>query len=86
VLPGGEAFKGPAELKVILAKKKDLFAKCLTEKLLTYALGRGVERSDRCFVEAIAGNLAKGEHKFSRLVLEIVKSDPFQKRAKGGKQ
>ncbi len=86
VLPGGAKFNGPVELKAVLARKKDLFAKCLTEKLLTYALGRGVERSDHCFVEEIAGNLAKGDHKFSRLVLEIVKSDPFQKRARGGKK
>jgi hypothetical protein len=88
VLPGGETFKGPKELKAILAKRQGLFAKCLTEKLLTYALGRGLERSDRCFVDEIAGKLAKGDHKFSRLVIEIVRSDPFQKRArpKGGKK
>jgi hypothetical protein len=80
VLPGGESFKGPAGLRAVLRGKKDLFARCLAEKLLTYALGRGVERADRCFVEEIARNLAKEEYRFSALVHEIVKSDPFQKR------
>jgi hypothetical protein len=86
VLPDGASFKGPAELRRVLLKKKDQFARCLTEKMFTYALGRGVERSDRCFVEGIATALAKAEYKFSNLVIEIVKSDPFEKRGgKGGR-
>jgi hypothetical protein len=87
VLPGGQAFKGPAELRAILKGKQDLFARCLAEKLLTYALGRGVERGDRCFVDEIARNLGKGHYRFSTLVTQIVRSDPFQKRqGKGGKK
>ena len=50
-LPDGKSFKGPAELKAILKGKKDLFARCLTEKMLTYALGRGLEYYDRPAVD-----------------------------------
>jgi Protein of unknown function (DUF1592)/Protein of unknown function (DUF1588)/Protein of unknown function (DUF1587)/Protein of unknown function (DUF1585)/Protein of unknown function (DUF1595)/Planctomycete cytochrome C len=80
VLPGGQAFKGPAELRSILKGRQDAFARCLTEKLLTFALGRGMERSDRCYTEEIAQNVARTGYKFSSLVLEIVKSEPFQLR------
>jgi hypothetical protein len=80
VLPNGQSFKGPAELKAILKGRSDAFARCLAEKMLTYALGRGVERSDRCAVDEIARNLAREQFRFSALVLQIVKSDPFQKR------
>jgi hypothetical protein len=84
VLPDGSSFKGPAQLRKVLLKKKDLFARCLTEKLLTYALGRGTERADRCFIEEIAKNAAKDDYRFTKLITEIVKSDPFQKkRARG---
>jgi hypothetical protein len=88
VLPNGQSFKGPAELKAILKGRSDAFARCLAEKMLTYALGRGVERSDRCAVDEIARNLAREQYKFSALVLQIVKSDPFQKRRgqQGGKK
>jgi hypothetical protein len=80
VLPDGSKFAGPAELRKVLLGKKELFVKCLTDKLLTYALGRGTERSDRCYIEEIAKNVTKHDHRFTSLVLEIVKSDPFQKR------
>src|SRR5207248_6116712 len=46
VLPDGSTFKGPAELRKVLLKKKDQFVRCLADKMLTYALGRGTERSD----------------------------------------
>ncbi len=79
-LPGGQKFQGPVELRLILKGKSDLFSRCLTEKLLTYALGRGMERSDRCYLEDIAKKVAKDGYKFSSLVLEVVKSEPFQMR------
>ena len=79
-LPTGQKFKGPAELRAILKERQDDFAKCLTDKMLTYALGRGTERYDRCTVEDVARTLKKNDYRFSILVLEIVKSDPFQKR------
>jgi hypothetical protein len=80
VLPGGRKFDGPKELRAILLKDKNVFARCLSEKLLTYALGRGLVRADRCTVDDIVRDLEKGDYRFSRLVLAIVTSDAFQKR------
>jgi hypothetical protein len=79
-LPDGKSFKGPAELKQILRGKKELFSRCLTEKMLTYALGRGVEYYDRPTVIQINAALARDDYRFSTLVTEIVKSDPFRLR------
>lgn len=80
VLPDGSKFDGPVELRKVLLGKKDLFTKTLTDRMLTYALGRGTERADRCFVEEIAKETAKQEYRFRNLVINIVKSDPFQKK------
>jgi len=77
-LPDGRSFKGPQELKAILRADRDAFAAGLTEKLLTYALGRGLERYDRPTVKKITNQLAAENYRFSSLVLEIVKSLPFQ--------
>jgi hypothetical protein len=79
-LPDGKSFKGPAELKQIVKGKKELFSRCLTEKMLTYALGRGLEYYDRPTVDRINAALAKNDYRFSALVTEIVKSDPFRLR------
>jgi hypothetical protein len=82
VLPDGQSFNGPAELKAILRESgRDDFVRCLTEKMLIYALGRGLEYYDRCAVERITGELEKNDYRFSTLVLEIIRSDPFQKRS-----
>lgn len=78
--PDGTPFAGPQELKSIVREKKTLFARCLAEKMLTYALGRGVEYYDRPTVERIVKQLADQDYKFSTLVAEIVKSDPFLQR------
>jgi mono/diheme cytochrome c family protein len=80
VLPDGKAFQGPADLKTILMEKKSQFTRCLTEKLMIYALGRGLEYYDRRPVMQIQEALAKKDFKFSVLVSEIVKSDPFRLR------
>lgn len=79
-LPGGESFAGPAELKTILLSKRELFARCLTEKMLTYALGRGLEYYDRPAVNRIVKSIEKDEYRFSALVEEIVTSEPFVHR------
>ncbi len=79
-LPDGRSFKGPKELKAILKSKEEEFRRCFAEKMLTYALGRGLEYFDKAAVEQITRNLAKNQNRFSALVIEIVKSDPFQKR------
>ncbi len=79
-LPGGLAFAGPQELKQILKARQDDFIRCLAEKMLTYALGRGVEYSDRCTVEDLVRAVQDNDYKFSSLILAIVHSDAFQKR------
>ena len=80
-LVSGESFRGSADLTAVLMKKKrEEFTRCLSEKLLTYALGRGLEFYDKCALDEITKRLAKGNYKFSRLVLEIAKSVPFQQR------
>jgi mono/diheme cytochrome c family protein len=79
-LPNGKAFDGAAELIGILKGERNLFTEALTEKLLTYALGRGVERHDRAALKKIAANVAAKQYRFSSLVLEIVMSLPFQRR------
>ena len=78
--PAARSFAGPKELKAILKEREADFTRCLTEKLLTYALGRGLEYYDRCAVDKIVAALAQNDYRFSTLVLEIVQSDPFQKR------
>ena len=84
--PTARSFKGPAELRSDPQERQEAFARCLTEKMLTYALGRGVEHYDRCAVDDIVDERWPRTTTVLRLVLEIVKSDPFQKRTrqKGG--
>ncbi len=80
VLPGGKPFKTNSRMKSILRADAASFARCLTEKLLTYALGRGLEPYDRPVVEAIVRKLASDNYCFQTLFLEIVNSLPFQHR------
>ena len=79
-LPGGKSFSGPSEIRAILTAKKRDFARCLTEKMLTYALGRGLEGYDKPTVEAIVRRLEADEFRCSRLVVEIANSMPFRMR------
>ena len=80
-LPGGGHFKGPAELAAYLrANMQGEFVHCLAEKMLTYALGRGLEFYDQCAVDKIEEELSKNEFRFSSLILGVVRSDPFQKQ------
>lgn len=83
-LTTGESFRGPAELKKVLLGKKDQFVRCLAEKLLTYALGRGVESYDKPAVDKIVRKAIEVQYKFSALVVEVVKSDAFLKRRGDG--
>lgn len=80
VLPAGEKFSGPAELRKVLLGKSDQFRHCFVEKLLTFSLGRGLEYYDKCALDEIAAEAKTKNDTFSSLVLAIVKSDPFQKR------
>lgn len=80
VMVTGESFNGPAELKKVLLGRKDEFVRNLTEKMLAYALGRGLEYYDQPTVKEIGDALARGDFKSTALVLEIVKSYPFRYR------
>ena len=84
VLPNGQTFNGPKELKAILVGKKRQFAICLTEKMMTYALGRGLNSKDRCVVEAVADDVLKDDGRMSTLISGVVLSDPFRKRGGEG--
>jgi hypothetical protein len=86
VLPNGQSFQGPAELKVILKEKKDLFSRSLVEKMLTYAIGRGLEYYDRCAVDKVREALVQNDYRFSTLLVEVVKSEPFQMRTATGEK
>ncbi|HKX26196.1 MAG TPA: DUF1592 domain-containing protein, partial [Blastocatellia bacterium] len=79
-LPDGRALKGPEDLKAYLKSERKVFAEALTEKLLIYALGRGIEQSDRPAVKKIAARAAADQYRFSSLVLGIAESLPFQYR------
>ncbi len=86
VLPDGTKFQGAPELTAILIKKKKDFVRSMSEKLLTYALGRGVEAFDKCSVDQIASVCETSGNRFSALVNAVVTSDPFRKkRVVGGK-
>jgi hypothetical protein len=79
-LQGGGEFQNPAELRASLSSRRDAFTHCLAEKMLTYALGRGLERSDRRDVVGITAKLAQNGYRFSALVLAVVESEAFQAR------
>ena len=77
-LDSGESFKNAAELRVIFAtKKSDLFIRCVTEKMLTFALGRGLEYYDKRPVDKIVDRLEGNDGKSFHLVMGIVESLPF---------
>jgi hypothetical protein len=80
-LPSGRTFRGHQELKQILMDDQDAFVQGLAEKLLIFALGRGLERYDRPALTEITAGLPAVDHRFSELVLGIVNSLPFQMRS-----
>jgi hypothetical protein len=80
-LPSGRSFQGHQELKQILMEQREVFVRGLAEKLLIYALGRGLERYDRPALAKIAARLPRAGYRFSELVLGIVDSMPFQMRS-----
>jgi len=77
-LPDGTKFNGPAELRQVLVTHSDEFLTTMTEKLLTYALGRGLEASDASAVRRIKRDAARENHRFASLIEGIVTSTPFQ--------
>jgi hypothetical protein len=81
-LPDGRSFTGPSGMRAVLKQDRDAFALAVTEKMLTYALGRGLERYDKRAIKDIARGLAARDYRFSALVDQIVTSAPFQMRRK----
>lgn len=79
-LPDGQLFSGVDGLEEGLLKRPDLFARTVTEKLLTYALGRGLEAHDAPAVRRILHDSAAAEYRFSDIILGIAESLPFTHR------
>ena len=79
-LPDGTILRGAADLKQVIKDRKQQFLRCLTEKMLTYALGRGLEYYDRSAVDKIVAQLEAEGYRSSVMITEIVKSDPFRLR------
>jgi hypothetical protein len=80
LLPDGTRFEGPAELRKILLSRPEQFVRTVTDKLLTYALGRGIEYYDAPAVRAIMKDAAREDYRWSALILGIARSTPFQMR------
>jgi hypothetical protein len=80
VLPDGTTFDGPAGLRNILLSHPDRFVRTVTEKMLTYALGRGLEHYDMPAVRSIVRESARNHYRASALILGVVNSLPFQMR------
>ena len=80
VLPDGTQFGGPAGLRDILVNKRGMFVETFTERLLTYALGRGVEQYDAPIIRRIVREASADDQRWSSIILGIVKSNPFQMR------
>ena len=77
----GTQVNGPAELRQALLRQPEIFVSTMTEKLMTYALGRGVMCYDMPSVRNIVRDASRQDYRFSSLILGIVKSVPFQMRA-----
>ena len=82
VLWDGTPIDGPVALREALLRYSPQFARTFTEKLMTYALGRGVEYFDMPVVRAIVRDAEASDYRFSSIVLGIVTSEPFQMRIK----
>jgi hypothetical protein len=80
VTPDGYPLNGPADLRAYIVSRPNQFVNTVTEKLLTYALGRGVESYDYPVIRKIVKDSATVDYKWSSLVVAIVKSTPFQMR------
>jgi len=81
-LVDGTMLSGPASLREALLSRSDMFVTTATEKLLTYAMGRAVHSYDMPTVRSIVRDAAQNDYRFSKFILGIVASDPFQMRVK----
>ncbi|HVW08321.1 MAG TPA: DUF1592 domain-containing protein [Bryobacteraceae bacterium] len=78
--PNGKTFNGPAEMKALLHDNMPDFVRALSEKMLTYALGRGTESYDRPVIDDLVKQTAAGDNRLQPLILAIVHSLPFEQR------
>jgi hypothetical protein len=78
----GQQVDGPVALRQALLRYSPQFVRMFTEKMLTYAVGRGVEYYDMPIIRSIVRDAARDDNRFSSIVLGIVKSAPFQMRVK----
>ena len=83
VMPDGAKFQGPVELRQALLSRPQQFVNTVTEKLLTYALGRGIDYPDEPAVRKIVREAASSEYRWSSLIVGVVHSAPFQMRKSG---
>ncbi len=81
-LPTGEKFAGPAEMMSIIRGRQENFSRTFTERLMVYALGRGLEYYDKCAVDQTMDLMKERGNRFSALVEGIVTSDPFIKKSR----
>ena len=79
-LPNGKTFNGPAEMRGILTSQLSQFSRTLTEKMMIYALGRGLKPYDNRTVEGINLEMERNGYRFSTLIHQIAHSLPFQSR------
>jgi hypothetical protein len=79
-LPDGTKFSGPAEFRRALLKRPEALVGTVTQKLLTYAMGRGVEAYDMPAVRKIIHDAAASDYRWSTLIVGVVRSMPFQMR------
>ena len=80
-LPDGTQFHGAKQLQhTINTKMREQFLRCLIEKMLIYATGRGMEYFDECALDKILAHLDQNEYRFSELIYRVATSDPFIKR------
>jgi len=83
-LPTGARFEGPQGLRALVLSRREQFVNTVTEKLLSYALGRGVESYDLPAVRKIVRSSTPDDHSWSSTILGIVESEPFLMRKTGG--
>ena len=82
VLADGSKVDGPVELRNVLLSRPEAFATTVTERIMTYALGRGIEPADMPVVRGIVKKAAANNYRFSSIIMGIVESAPFQMRTK----
>jgi hypothetical protein len=84
ILPNGAEFNGPAQLREALWQGREQFVSTFTERVLTYALGRGLEHYDMPAVRKIMHEAEKNDYRWSSIVMQVVESQPFQMRRSTG--